>query len=80
MMNHQTRISKMPEEVRAEISPWFIQKKAIKVETPETIQKLDNTAKNINSKLQVHPFPINFLFLYITQFMMLPASSAKVIH
>ncbi|OMO51587.1 Acyl-ACP thioesterase [Corchorus capsularis] len=52
MMNQQTRrLSKMPEEVRAEISPWFIEKNAIQ-ETPETIKKLDNTAKYINSQLK----------------------------
>ncbi|XVF09526.1 hypothetical protein REPUB_Repub07fG0101200 [Reevesia pubescens] len=52
MMNQQTRrLSKMPEEVRAEISPWFIEKNAIQEETPETIKKLDNTAKYINSEL-----------------------------
>ncbi|XVE58734.1 hypothetical protein DITRI_Ditri04bG0192800 [Diplodiscus trichospermus] len=54
MMNKKTRrLSKMPEEVRAEISPWFIEKNnAIQDEAPETIRKLDNTAKYINSKLK----------------------------
>ncbi|XP_021292420.1 palmitoyl-acyl carrier protein thioesterase, chloroplastic-like [Herrania umbratica] len=53
MMNQQTRrLSKMPEEVRAEISPWFIEKNAIQENTPETIKKLDNTVKYINSKLK----------------------------
>ncbi|XP_022737273.1 palmitoyl-acyl carrier protein thioesterase, chloroplastic-like [Durio zibethinus] len=53
MMNQQTRrLSKMPEEVRAEISPWFIKKHAIEEETPGTIKKLDNTANYKNSKLK----------------------------
>lgn len=57
MMNQDTRhLSKMPEEVRAEISPWFIEKKAIreKNSTPEKIMKLDNNAKYINHNLKVN--------------------------
>lgn len=54
MMNQQTRrLSKMPEEVRAEISPWFISKQAIKEENPTKIQKLDDTAKYVLSNLKV---------------------------
>ncbi|KAF5745229.1 palmitoyl-acyl carrier protein thioesterase chloroplastic-like [Tripterygium wilfordii] len=42
MMNqHTRRLSKMPEEVRAEISPWFIEKQAIKDDVSEKIRKLD---------------------------------------
>ncbi|XVE58735.1 hypothetical protein DITRI_Ditri04bG0192900 [Diplodiscus trichospermus] len=53
MMNQQTRrLSKMPEEVRAEISPLFIEKNAIQDETHKTIKKLDNTAKYMNSKFK----------------------------
>ncbi|XP_015895576.3 palmitoyl-acyl carrier protein thioesterase, chloroplastic isoform X2 [Ziziphus jujuba] len=53
MMNRQTRrLSKMPEEVRAEISPWFIEKQAIKEEVPEKIVKLDDKAKYVNSNLK----------------------------
>ncbi|XP_076894013.1 palmitoyl-acyl carrier protein thioesterase, chloroplastic-like [Bidens hawaiensis] len=53
MMNQFTRrLSKMPDEVRAEISPWFIHKQAIKEESPEKIEKLDDNAKYINSGLQ----------------------------
>uniref|UniRef100_A0A3Q7GE35 Acyl-[acyl-carrier-protein] hydrolase n=1 Tax=Solanum lycopersicum TaxID=4081 RepID=A0A3Q7GE35_SOLLC len=53
MMNQQTRrLSKMPEEVRAEISPWFISKQAIKEENPTKIQKLDDTAKYVLSNLK----------------------------
>ncbi|XWS50780.1 hypothetical protein CRYUN_Cryun12cG0117800 [Craigia yunnanensis] len=53
MMNQQTRrLSKMPEEVRDEISPWFIEKNAIQEEIPDAIKKLDNTAKYINSNLK----------------------------
>lgn len=54
MMNKKTRrLSKMPDEVRAEISPWFIQKQAIIEESPEKIHKLDGNAKYVNSGLQV---------------------------
>ncbi|KAA0046300.1 palmitoyl-acyl carrier protein thioesterase [Cucumis melo var. makuwa] len=53
MMNQQTRrLSKMPEEVRAEISPWFIEKQAIKEDAPEKISKLDDKAKYMNSDLK----------------------------
>ncbi|KAK6788735.1 hypothetical protein RDI58_012533 [Solanum bulbocastanum] len=53
MMNQQTRrLSKMPEEVRAEISPWFISKQAIKEENPIKIGKLDDTAKYALSNLK----------------------------
>ncbi|CAN4121741.1 unnamed protein product [Withania somnifera] len=53
MMNQQTRrLSKMPEEVRAEISPWFINKQAIKEENPIKIEKLDDTAKYVLSNLK----------------------------
>nr|GMD18492.1 palmitoyl-acyl carrier protein thioesterase, chloroplastic-like [Ipomoea batatas] len=45
MMNQKTRrLSKMPDEVRAEISPWFIEKQAIPEENPVKIDKLDNNA------------------------------------
>lgn len=58
MMNQQSRrLSKMPEEVRAEISPWFIEKQAIKEDVPEKIVKLDDKAKYVNSNLKVPPFP-----------------------
>ncbi|KAI3714368.1 hypothetical protein L1987_72967 [Smallanthus sonchifolius] len=53
MMNEKTRrLSKMPDEVRGEISPWFILKQAIKEESLEKIDKLDDNAKYINSGLQ----------------------------
>ncbi|XP_030447727.1 palmitoyl-acyl carrier protein thioesterase, chloroplastic-like [Syzygium oleosum] len=53
MMNEQTRrLSKMPEEVRAEISPWFIEKQAIKEDNPEKIVKLDSKATYVNSDLK----------------------------
>ncbi|KAL7001068.1 Thiolester hydrolase [Sarracenia purpurea var. burkii] len=53
MMNQQTRrLSKMPEEVRAEISPWFIQKQAIREDAYEKIEKLDDKAKYANSDLK----------------------------
>ncbi|XP_030973474.1 palmitoyl-acyl carrier protein thioesterase, chloroplastic-like [Quercus lobata] len=54
MMNQETRrLSKMPEEVRAEISPWFIDKQAIKKDCPEKIVKLDSKARNMDSNLKV---------------------------
>ncbi|XP_071696344.1 palmitoyl-acyl carrier protein thioesterase, chloroplastic-like [Rutidosis leptorrhynchoides] len=53
MMNQKTRkLSKMPDVVRGEISPWFIEKQAIKEESPEKIDKLDDNAKYVNSGLQ----------------------------
>ncbi|KAL7240308.1 hypothetical protein ACSBR2_006044 [Camellia fascicularis] len=53
MMNQQTRrLSKMPEEVRAEISPWFIEKQAIKEDVNEKIEKLDAKAKYVNTDLK----------------------------
>ncbi|KAK4479908.1 hypothetical protein RD792_015452, partial [Penstemon davidsonii] len=54
MMNQQTRrLSKMPDEVRAEISPWFIEKQAIiNEENPEKIDKLDNNAPYVRSNLK----------------------------
>ncbi|KAL9456837.1 hypothetical protein AB3S75_005961 [Citrus x aurantiifolia] len=53
MMNQQTRrLSKIPAEVRAEISPWFIDKQAIIEDVPEKISKLDDTAKYVNSDLK----------------------------
>ncbi|CAH1414099.1 unnamed protein product [Lactuca virosa] len=53
MMNKKTRrLSKMPDEVRAEISPWFIKKEAIKEDSPEKIGKLDDNARYVNSGLQ----------------------------
>ncbi|GLT91893.1 hypothetical protein SLE2022_097550 [Rubroshorea leprosula] len=53
MMNQQTRrLSKMPEEVRAEISPWFIARQAIKEDVPEKILKLDSNAKYMDSDLK----------------------------
>ncbi|GMI99725.1 hypothetical protein HRI_003641800 [Hibiscus trionum] len=53
MMNVQTRrLSKMPDEVRGEISPWFIEKQAIKEAVPEKIVKLDDKAKYVNSGLK----------------------------
>ncbi|PIN01680.1 Oleoyl-[acyl-carrier-protein] hydrolase [Handroanthus impetiginosus] len=45
MMNQKTRrLSKIPNEVRAEILPLFIDKQAIVEETAEKIQKLDDNA------------------------------------
>ncbi|CAN6727766.1 unnamed protein product [Malus baccata var. baccata] len=53
MMNRKTRhLSKMPEGVRGEIAPWFIEKQAITDDVPEKIIKLDNNAKYVNSDLK----------------------------
>ncbi|MQM09827.1 hypothetical protein Taro_042707 [Colocasia esculenta] len=53
MMNRETRrLSKMPEEVREEISPWFVDKYAIQEEAPEKIMKLGDSAKYMDSDLK----------------------------
>ncbi|GFP84703.1 palmitoyl-acyl carrier protein thioesterase chloroplastic [Phtheirospermum japonicum] len=53
MMNkHTRRLSKMPDDVRAEISPWFIEKQAIE-ESSNEIEKVDsNNASYVNSDLK----------------------------
>jgi fatty acyl-ACP thioesterase B len=43
----------MPDEVRAEISPWFIDRHAIQDEATEKIIKLDSTSKHVESNLKV---------------------------
>ena len=54
MMNKVTRrLSKMPEEVRGEIAPWFIDRHAIEEEGAEKIIKLDSNAKYVDSDLKV---------------------------
>lgn len=54
MMNQETRrLSKMPEEVRDEISPWFMERRAIEEEAPEKIIKLEDNAKYVESDLKV---------------------------
>lgn len=67
MMNQKTRrLSKMPDEVRAEIGPWFIEKKAIEQYTPEKIERLDGNAKYVISNLKVNHFELNMSkFKYI---------------
>ncbi|XP_042380145.1 palmitoyl-acyl carrier protein thioesterase, chloroplastic-like [Zingiber officinale] len=53
MMNQETRrLSKMPEEVRDEISPWFIETRAVQEEALKKIDKLDDNAKYVNSDLK----------------------------
>ncbi|OEL35225.1 Palmitoyl-acyl carrier protein thioesterase, chloroplastic [Dichanthelium oligosanthes] len=53
MMNKVTRrLSKMPEEVRGEIAPWFIDRHAIEEEAMEKIIKLDSNAKYVDSDLK----------------------------
>jgi len=54
MMNKVTRrLSKMPEEVRGEIAPWFIDRHAIQDEATEKIVKLDSNAMYVDSDLKV---------------------------
>lgn len=53
MMNQKTRrLSKMPDEVRDEISPWFLEKRAIKEDSTEKLEKLDDNAKYAISDLK----------------------------
>ncbi|KAJ1271222.1 hypothetical protein BS78_06G112300 [Paspalum vaginatum] len=53
MMNKKTRrLSKMPEEVRGEIEPWFIDRHAIQEDAAEKIIKLDGNAKYVVSDLK----------------------------
>ncbi|KAI4297169.1 hypothetical protein L6164_037070 [Bauhinia variegata] len=53
MMNRKTRcLSKIPEEVKDEIFPWFIEKQAIKEDAHEKIVKLEKEAKYIVSDLK----------------------------
>ncbi|RVW16924.1 Palmitoyl-acyl carrier protein thioesterase, chloroplastic [Vitis vinifera] len=48
MMNQQTRrLSKMPEEVRAEISPWFIEKQAIKEDPKRSDLDMNHHVNNV---------------------------------
>ncbi|KAI9120209.1 hypothetical protein K1719_008857 [Acacia pycnantha] len=52
-MNRTTRrLSKLPDEVRNELSPWFIEKQAIMEDTHEKIVKLDKEAKYMISDLK----------------------------
>lgn len=63
MMNRKTRkLSKMPEEVRAEISPYFLERSAIKDENMMTqkIIRLNGNAECVRSGLTVGlPFCLN---------------------
>ncbi|KAL6621185.1 hypothetical protein ACP70R_033617 [Stipagrostis hirtigluma subsp. patula] len=53
MMNKVTRrLSKMPEEVKGEIAPWFIDRHAIEEEATEKIIKLDSNAEYVDSDLK----------------------------
>ncbi|XP_054808813.1 palmitoyl-acyl carrier protein thioesterase, chloroplastic-like isoform X2 [Prosopis cineraria] len=53
MMNRTTRrLSKIPDEVRDEVSPWFIEKQAINEDTHEKILKLNKEAKYMISDLK----------------------------
>lgn len=52
----------MPEEVRNEVAPWFIEKQAIKEDAPEKIVKLNKEAKYIDSDLKVCRFIYALMF------------------
>lgn len=56
MMNRKTRrLSKMPEEVREELSPWFMEKQALIMDQQHPkILKLDTRANYINTDLKVY--------------------------
>lgn len=55
MMNKVTRrLSKMPKEVRDEISPWFIDRHAIDEGATDKIIKLDTNATFVDSDLKVN--------------------------
>lgn len=53
----------MPDEVRAELSPWFIEKQAIMEDTPEKMKKLDDTAKHGTSSLKVNYLKVDSEFM-----------------
>ena len=56
MMSRKTRkLSKMPEEVRAEISPYFLERSAIKDESllAQKILRLNDNAECVRSGLTV---------------------------
>lgn len=58
MMNQDTRrLSKMPQEVLAEISPYFLDKQCIKNNNCNKIKKLNDDAPYIRSDLVVHTHP-----------------------
>jgi fatty acyl-ACP thioesterase B len=66
MMNKATRrLSKMPDEVRGEIAPWFIDRHAIEEEATEKIIKLDSNAKYVDSDLKVSSA---FFFIHFTRY------------
>ncbi|KAL6011521.1 hypothetical protein ACLOJK_001969 [Asimina triloba] len=52
LLQKTRRLSKMPDEVRAEISPWFIDRYAIEENGQEKIIKLDDNAMYVNSDLK----------------------------
>lgn len=61
MMHRYTRrLSKMPEEVKDELFPWFIEKQAITDDAAEKITKLDDSAVYIDSDLKVCTLCKNF--------------------
>ncbi|KAI3725768.1 hypothetical protein L1987_65560 [Smallanthus sonchifolius] len=53
MMNEKTRqLSKMPHDVRAEMSPWFIKKQAIKEQSPKKVDKLNYNPRYVMADLR----------------------------
>lgn len=54
MMNRCTRrLSKLPDEVKAEITPHFLERSALLEKSVQKITKLDETAHYIRSDLTV---------------------------
>ena len=64
MHRHSRRLSKMPEEVRDEISPWFIERQAIAEDGAEKIIKLDDNAVYVDSDLKVDLIPFFYLRIW----------------
>lgn len=70
-MNKETRkLSKMPEEVRAEISPHFHERSAMndQSEVTQRISKINGSAEYVHSGLMVRIFsflPVPELWLFI---------------
>ena len=70
MMNQDTRrLSKMPQEVLAEISPYFLDKKCIELGGCQKIKKLNDNAPYIRSDLVVSTHMPRIAFIHFFQIM-----------
>lgn len=57
MMNQDTRkLSKLPDDVRAEISPYFLERSVMTNEPCSRIRKLDDSASYVKTGLVVNFF------------------------